>query len=131
MTTSPVKDQVRDLVEKEIDNAHKVVDAITSPIAPLDGVVHGVPEGSLRQNVLPTTAVATAEVAVAEETGTVTLVLCIIRVGIKLATPAATTLVGTYLVTRGTRAMSKKCMCTNGNLSLHACNWRMPSKCNI
>ncbi|KAH0993440.1 hypothetical protein GBA52_004923 [Prunus armeniaca] len=58
------------------------------------------PEGSLSQNVLPTTAVATAEVAVVEETGTVTPVVYIIWVGIKLATPAATTLVGTYLVTR-------------------------------
>ncbi|CAB4262145.1 unnamed protein product [Prunus armeniaca] len=53
MTTSPVKDQMRDFVEKEIDNAHKVVDAITSPIAPLDGVVHGVARGIFKPKCAP------------------------------------------------------------------------------
>ncbi|KAF3456338.1 hypothetical protein FNV43_RR00988 [Rhamnella rubrinervis] len=45
MTSKQVKNQVRDNVEQGFNSLHKVADAVTFPLAPLDGAIHGTARG--------------------------------------------------------------------------------------
>ncbi|KAF3455670.1 hypothetical protein FNV43_RR00310 [Rhamnella rubrinervis] len=45
MTSYQVKNQVRDCIEQGFDSVHRVADVVTSPLAPLDGAIHGTARG--------------------------------------------------------------------------------------
>ncbi|KAF3456339.1 hypothetical protein FNV43_RR00989 [Rhamnella rubrinervis] len=45
MTSTQVKNQVRDCFEQGFDSAHRVADVVTFPLAPLDGAIHGTARG--------------------------------------------------------------------------------------
>lgn len=47
MTSTQVKNQVRDTVEQGFDTLHRVADVVTFPLAPLDGAIHGTARGIL------------------------------------------------------------------------------------